>query len=193
MKRIFGLLLLSVFALLISPVVQAQEQTPTNSQTTVVENFIPQILTIDGIQYIAMSDATKFVLGNSKNIGWGKEIGEMIKEALMAVVEVAQKFSDTNVGKFTMYMVAWKVMGQDIVRILLGLLFFTTFVTTLILIYRRVVLPRKYMIENPGFLRYPKKYEVVETGLDSDGIGWVTLLFVVAFLLCIWITYAIMF
>jgi hypothetical protein len=128
-----------------------------------------------------------------KWVGVGGEIGQAVKDGLTSVVDVADKFGSTNVGRFTMIMIAWKVMGKEVVQIILGLLFFFTFLTTLILIFRRIVLPRRIKIENPGFFKYPKKYELVKTELDSEGVTIVTVVFVLAFLLSIWITYAIMF
>jgi hypothetical protein len=128
-----------------------------------------------------------------KWVGVGGEIGQAVKDGLTSVVDVADKFGSTNVGRFTMIMIAWKVMGKEVVQIILGLLFFITFLTTLILIFRRIVLPRRIKIENPGFFKYPKKYELVKTELDSEGVTIVTIVFVIAFLLSIWITYAIMF
>ena len=44
---------------------------------------------------------------------------------LNAVVDVSEKFGNTKVGTFTMYLIAWKVVGVDITRIILGLLFVT--------------------------------------------------------------------
>lgn len=45
--------------------------------------------------------------------GIGQEIGIATKEGLTSVMDVAEKFGTTNVGRFVMFMVAWKVMGQD--------------------------------------------------------------------------------
>lgn len=54
-------------------------------------------------------------------IGIGKEIGEAVKNGLESVVDVSNKFADTPVGKFTLVMVAWKVMGRELLRVVLGL------------------------------------------------------------------------
>ena len=56
--------------------------------------------------------------------GVGKEVGIAVSEGLNAVVDVADKFGGTNVGRFTMVLVAWKVVGRDLVRIAIGLLFY---------------------------------------------------------------------
>ena len=42
-----------------------------------------------------------------KWVGVGGEIGNAVKESLNAVVDVSDKFGKTDVGKFTMLMVAW--------------------------------------------------------------------------------------
>ena len=194
MKKLLGLLaIMTLTVLVFAPQTYAQTSTTTTTQSTGVAKIIPQITTIDGKQYIAVSDIDNYLLMNNQKIGWGREIGEMVKEALMSVVEVAQKFSDTNVGKFTMVMVAWKVMGKELVGIILGLLFFFLFTFLLIWLYKRLIVARKVMVENPGFWKYPKKYEVVKTELDGDGVLVLTIILIIAELLNIWITYSIMF
>lgn len=128
-----------------------------------------------------------------KWIGVGGEIGTAVKEGLTAVVDVADKFGNTNVGKFTLTMIAWKVIGKDVVQIVLGLLFFGVLTFIIIKVYRRVVIPRKILIENPGFMKYPKKYQVVKSDLDGEESIYMTIILLIAFLLGIWITYGIMF
>lgn len=189
MKKIYGLLFLMVFTLAISP---AYSQVPDQKITVNTSDLtVDQLAKIKAEQEV--KELTKKLETYGNWVGVGGEIGTAVKDGLTAVVDVADKFGKTDVGKFTMIMVAWKVMGKDIVQILLGLLFFITFVTTLILVFRRIVLPRKFKVENPGFFKYPKKFEVVKTELDSEGVTIVTIVFIVAFLLSIWITYAIMF
>lgn len=59
-----------------------------------------------------------------KWVGVGGEIGTAVKEGLTAVVDVSDKFTKTDVGKFTLIMIAWKVMGEDVVGLVVGILFF---------------------------------------------------------------------
>lgn len=49
--------------------------------------------------------------------GRGKEVGEAINSSLAAVTENTAKFADTKVGKFTMFIIAWKVLSDDLVGI----------------------------------------------------------------------------
>jgi hypothetical protein len=57
----------------------------------------------------------------SPYLGMGREIGEAVKGGLESVVDVSNRFADTPVGKFTLVMIAWKVIGQDLLGVVLGL------------------------------------------------------------------------
>jgi hypothetical protein len=92
-----------------------------------------------------------------------------------------------------MTLISWKVIGQDIVRIILGLFFFTVLTIIEIKIYRRVVMSRKELIKDPGFLKYPKEYQIVESNCDGEETIWMTVILLVVFLVGIWITCGIMF
>lgn len=123
----------------------------------------------------------------------GKGIGKTVNEALSAVVDVADKFGATKVGQFTMVMVAWKVIGKDVVKIIIGLLFFITFTSALIFTFKRLTKPRRILIENPGLFRYPKKYQIIESKYDAEDTTIIAVIFIVAFLIGIWVTYSVMF
>lgn len=126
-------------------------------------------------------------------VGVGGEIGTAVKEGLTAVVDVADKFGKTDVGKFTLLMVAWKVMGQDVVRIVLGLLFFAVAIFIEIRVYKSLFKEKKVLKTDPGFFKYPKEYEVVPAKVEDEEALWTTIVLCVFFLITIWITYAIMF
>ena len=46
----------------------------------------------------------------------GKRIGMAISEGLRAVVDEAEHFGNTNVGLYTMVLIAWAIIGKDIVQ-----------------------------------------------------------------------------
>ncbi|MBC7836505.1 hypothetical protein H7X87_01880 [Acetobacteraceae bacterium] len=50
----------------------------------------------------------------------GRAIGIATREGLSAVTEETAKFAETTPGKFTMLMIAWKVMGTDFTSFLLS-------------------------------------------------------------------------
>lgn len=57
-------------------------------------------------------------------VGLGKEVGEAINSSLAAVTEQTSKFAETKVGTLTIALVVWRVMGRDVVGIVLGSLLF---------------------------------------------------------------------
>lgn len=58
-------------------------------------------------------------------VGLGKEIGEAVKGSLSAFTDETDKFAKTGVGKFTMALVAYKVVGLQLIQLLFGLLLFS--------------------------------------------------------------------
>ena len=198
MKKIFGIFAIMTLLIAVSaPSTYAQVQ---NDKVTISKSDLTpqQIASIEAQAQVDKANAEVAKLQKKLEtygdwVGVGGEIGSAVKEGLTAVVDVADKFGKTDVGKFTLVMVAWKVMGKDIVQITLGLLFFAVFTSVLIWITKRTLTSKKVLVENPGFLRYPKKYQVVKADLDGDEITIVTIAIIIAFLLNIWITYAIMF
>ena len=125
-------------------------------------------------------------------VGVGKEVGVAVKEGLLAVVEVSDKFGKTDVGKFTMLMVAWKVIGKDIIRILLGIAFIILMTVITFRVYRNLFMTKRYLIKSEGWFKH-KEYKVVEPSDWGEGfIGLRFLLLIIyAGMLCL--SYAIMF
>jgi hypothetical protein len=201
MKKVF--VLFSMIAFMVMTVAPASAQANlngVNDKVTVnLSDLTPeQRLKIEAQQKLEVANAQieelqKKIDTYGKWVGVGGEIGTAVKEGLTAVVDVADKFGKTDVGHFTMVMIAWKVVGRDVVKIVLGLFFFIVLTLVIIKVYRRVVIARSVLVENPGFLKYPKKYEVVKSELDSEGTVWMTVILLLVFLIGIWITYSIMF
>jgi hypothetical protein len=65
---------------------------------------------------------------SEKNKGWGAEVGSMLREAGVAFVDTAdgtlnvtqdhlERFSKSDAGKFTMFAIAWKLLGEDVIKI----------------------------------------------------------------------------
>lgn len=192
------LLVFLLSALLLGACCNVQAQTTYPSQQKMVvdmSDLTPdQIAKIKAEQELEMLQKKLETYGNW--VGVGGEVGEAVRESLLAVVDVADQFGDTDVGKFTLVMVAWKVMGESIVRILLGLLFFGVMLTFIYRVNRRLVFPRKVLVEKKGlFGLLGKKYESKDAILD-DSDGWQVgfpLLSIVALGLSVWATWGIMF
>lgn len=74
-------------------------------------------------------------------VGVGKEVGEAVNSSLAAITDQTARFADTKAGKFTMFIVVWKVLGEDIVGIVFGFLFLLFGVPVLIWSYHRWTKP----------------------------------------------------
>jgi len=199
MKKVLVFLSMIAFMVITVAPVNAQVANGSDKVTLNASDLTPaQLVKIEADKKIAQANAQieelqKKIDTYGKWVGVGGEIGTAVKEGLTAVVDVADKFGKTDVGHFTMVMIAWKVIGKDIVKIVLGLFFFCVLTLVIVKVYRRVVMARKVLVENPGFLKYPKKYEVIESKLDGEESIWMTIILLLVFLLGVWITYGIMF
>jgi len=128
-------------------------------------------------------------------VGVGEEVGIAVKEGLMAVVDVSDKFGSTDVGKFTLVMVAWKVMGKDVVRIVLGLLFLVIITSLFLMIYKNLYKTERKLVEKPSLFDFknPKKYEIIEK--DENWEGYIAVQIIMLFLYAgaVGVAYGIMF
>lgn len=129
-------------------------------------------------------------------IGVGGEVGTAVREGLLAVVDVADEAGNTNVGKFTMYLIVWKVVGKDLFRILLGIIFAIIITTFIFKSARRSFNVQKIMTSNPGLFKYPKVYKIIdpiEKWSEWESAVWYKLLYVCILIGGYGIVYAIMF
>lgn len=72
----------------------------------------------------------------SKYAGMGKEIGTAVNESLKAVSSTVVDLSETKVGKITMALVVYKVIGTDILQLFIGILWITIILIVSWKIYR---------------------------------------------------------
>jgi hypothetical protein len=117
-------------------------------------------------------------------VGVGKEIGIAISEGLKAVVDEAEHFSETNVGLYTMALIAWAIVGKDIIQILIGVPLLLLGLFIILRYWRKTYLPQKRVTEKSGFFLWPvKKYEYEKELIRPDSevtltTFFLTLLFV---------------
>lgn len=79
-----------------------------------------------------------------KWVGVGHEIGVAVNEGLTAVTTNANTFAQTPVGKWTMFVIIFKVIGEKIIGYFVGLVFFLIGIPVWIWSYRRYI-PHKYV------------------------------------------------
>ena len=80
-----------------------------------------------------------------KWVGLGKEIGTAVKEGLSALTEETDKFSKTGVGKFTMFMIAFKIMGYAVIQLCVGIILFLIITPVIIVSFFKNCMPEKYV------------------------------------------------
>jgi Flp pilus assembly protein TadB len=92
---------------------------------------------------VAQQQTTQTLESASKWVGLGKEVGEAINSGLIALTHNADTLSRTNVGKFTMVMIAWKVMGTDLLQLAVGFILFIFIITFSMIYYFQNIRRRK--------------------------------------------------
>ncbi len=90
--------------------------------------------------------------------GVGKEIGIATKEGLNAVVDVSEKFGTTNVGHFVMFMVAYKIIGHQILGIVLGIPLWIVGLCLWMWSFRKFFFGYKTVVKKEGKV---KEYEMI--------------------------------
>jgi hypothetical protein len=76
-------------------------------------------------------------------VGIGKEVGVAVDEGLTAVTKHATSIADTKLGKVTMFIIAYKVIGKDIIRYCVGLFLFLIITIVMIISYFKNATDRK--------------------------------------------------
>lgn len=191
MKKVLSLFVMFAVLMIGS---QVLAQTTTSPRTGDPTTYMTPDQLAKYYSDIKIADLEKKLEVYGNWVGVGGEVGTAVEEALSAVVSVADDFGKTEVGKFTLVMVAWKVMGKDLVRILLGIVFIAIFTWLLIFSFKRTCIERRVMTKNPGFMKYPKEYKIIEPLFgDGEGLGIIRIAHLFLFFIGIWITFGIMF
>jgi hypothetical protein len=75
-------------------------------------------------------------------VGMGKEIGEAVNSSMAAITAQSNNFAQTPVGKLTVFIVIWKVVGDQVIHVAGGLIEVLVFVPIWIWSYRRTCMTR---------------------------------------------------
>ena len=147
MKKLLLILLLSIVSV---SIVDAQQQQQKTQQIVVnTSDLTPdQLAKVQARNEIAK--VTDKLETYSKYAGMGKEVGIAVSEGLGAVKDVTLEFADSNVGKLTMALIVWKVIGDDIKGFVFGIPLWLLLSSALIWSYRRTCLRTKKLIKREG-------------------------------------------
>jgi hypothetical protein len=191
MKKIIGLFTMIILLFAVMPT-QAQNPEKVGDPTS----YMTSDQLAKYYSDIKVADLEKKLEVYGDWVGVGGEIGNAIEEGLTAVVDVADKFTGTDVGKFTMVLVAWKVIGKDVVRIALGLIFFTLVTLLFLKVYRGYFKPKKIPVKRVAlFRRFVEsvEYKIIEPDRDWEGRNAIPIVMLCLYAGMVGITYAIMF
>lgn len=118
----------------------------------------------------------------SKFKGVGKEVGTTMREGLSALSSGVNDFAKTDAGKYTAFVIAWKIMFKDlmsvsgvIIKVTVGFLVFITFFIATVWSYRRTCIPikvlkseKKDLYENGKVKTVTKDYTTINNDQDRD-------------------------
>lgn len=115
-----------------------------------------------------------------KWVGIGDEVGKAVNSGLSAVTTQANAFAQTPVGKWTMFVIVFKVIGEKFVGYLVGACMFIFGVPIWIWSYRKYI-PHKYLSKinyGPDGKKLSVEYgfglgEGKNTLSSDDAGGWV--------------------
>jgi hypothetical protein len=125
-------------------------------------------------------------------IGFGKEVGTAMKEGLSALNDEVNKFSQTDAGHFTMFVIAYKVMGKDILHAVFGIGFTAIFFIMFSFFYYRNCVVRRIVIEKSGpWNAKVKRYSVVNQLSDEQNVSRAihAVIFIVVLIIMIMVTF----
>ncbi len=113
---IFSIALVFIFTFAISPVAAAAQQQQDDRIVVKKSDLPPEV--------VKQIETKQKMESYGSWVGLGKEVGQAFNEGLTALTEQADKFAKTGVGRFTMLMIAWKVMGKAALQVGFGIIFF---------------------------------------------------------------------
>ncbi len=135
-------------------------------------------LTASQIATVEQDNLKRRIETYGKWVGLGKEVGEAVNGSLGALTKQADEFSKTGVGQFTMILIAWKVIGTDLIQFLVGVpLLLVGFVIWTYSYYKNCI-PRRVLkeerdIHDGGKVR---EYEADEPDKEEQFTHFVVLL-----------------
>lgn len=171
LKLFFVTIVLAIIAVAFIPntsTAQTTTQSQVGTYTLDVNQLSPQARAEIENQ-MKTTEMVKKIEQYGKWAGVGKEVGIAINEGLTAVVDVADKFGKTNVGQITIGLIVWKVIGKDIVRLIIGLIILFVLLSVIIHSYYRTIISpirtKKILKSKKGWWFLSKKefqYEKVD-------------------------------
>ena len=166
MKKAFSIfVILAALMLPVFAVAQQAEETVTIKKSE---------LTTDQLNKIEARQLQEKVDQYGKWVGVGHEVGTAINEGLAAVTTNASAFAATPPGKLTMFLIAYKVIGHDVLGAAIGIPMLIVGTIIWIWSYRRYMPQNRLVSETTDKDgKHIKTFEYGHGDLKSDEAnGW---------------------
>ena len=151
-----------VCMLLIGCCAYAQESTASRKILVDASDLPPEVL--------ARIETKEKIETYGEYVGLGKEIGTAMNEGLEALTKHTAEFAETKVGRFTMFIIAYKVIGTDLIQFVVGVPLLIAFSVIFIWSWRRNCITRPILKrEHPD---KTKDFELFE-GTEGEKLSYV--------------------
>ena len=153
---------------------QSQPQTATPAEMVVIPK---DRLTADQLAQLKSEQTMQQLESYSKWASMGRAIGIGVKETLAAVTDETARFAQTDVGRITVFLVAWKIMADDVpemadtlIGYIVGLPLFLIGSVCVFWSYRRYTRPQRVAKEEKrtGPFAVTRTYEVLEPRMSAE-------------------------
>ena len=125
------------------------------------------MLTSEQLQNIHAENLNQRIQTYGKWVGLGKEVGDAFNGAFSAFTDQTVRLSETKVGKFTMFIIAYKVLGRDLIQAIVGIPFFLLGIVVWIWIFWKNCVRRRVLVKINA--DKSKEYEVINDVSPEDG------------------------
>lgn len=128
------------------------------------------MLTAQQRAYLITTTTAQRVSDISGYVGMGREIGIAVNDALLAITERANDFASTDVGKLTVALVVYKVIGTDVLQFFVGMLLLFILTTFCYFVYRAKI-KRREIVDKIEYHENGKVKSKTLRNIDPDERG----------------------
>lgn len=132
----------AIFSLFLSSILFAQTEVVTLDLNQINPELANQIRMLNN-----ETQLEKRIERFGKWVGLGKEVGVAVSEGLSSLNEETNKFADTRVGKYVMFIIAFKILGYPITQLIVGFTIFMIGTIIFIVYFFREGLSKRFVNE----------------------------------------------
>ncbi|MFC1756538.1 hypothetical protein ACFLZC_00030 [Patescibacteria group bacterium] len=167
----------------------AQNQTIDEKVTVRLSDLPP-----DMVAKIKAEQTLQNIQAYGEYAKWGQEVGVAVNETLKAITVHSENLSETNVGKFAMFLIAWRILakdafgiGQDLMGFLVAIPFLFLGSSINVYFFRRKCIARKVLVKKTKKTKdspATKEYEVLKPDKASDWAWGILLAEIILIVVC---------